>query len=869
MAGEIPTLTLTVNLETSGVQAGVVKATADVKKVSAEADKAASRFANLKTVMVGTFAGNEMSKGLHELEGFLKESVQVAEEAQTSITELATAMNNAKVNTDGNRQTVDKITESMMNLGFTGNSTREALTKLVTATGSVSQAQKMMGVAADYARLKHMSLNEAATVLSRGTVGAVRAFREYGITLDSTLPKNQAIAKAFEQLNAKIGGQAAAYAETYAGKLAILSVKTNDLKEKVGTLLLPVLTKLSSWFIGSLEWITKHHAVMEALAALIGGIVTVVVVNLTRQLYAQAAAWIAANAGILLIVTGITAVAAAFVWAWNKFDGFRHGVVTGVEAILDTISFLLKAIGFIAEAFLNVALGPLHLFLKVLGLFSPTAKMFSDEVGKMPKTVGDFFDSAANKVTSFKKTVESVKDTKIKIDLPDFSKMLATAGGQAGADPGILGQTPAKVDKAAAALAKKLKTAQDQMLKLQDEQATILKNRQDQMDVAKSDYDTKVLDATTRFNQAREDIAIRYQDSVDTATTTLNDANEKALQAHQDNLIQIQQASVDKQKGIIQQSIDVMTSGFANVTKFDLSKLFSQTGTTSGLIAGMQYQLKQILQLQKDAGALAAQGYSQEFINQVIAQGPMVGDQMAQTILNATPETANQIKSLYTQIDTVSNAGLDKLATTMNDGTQFATSAMAKQYAQVAVDLQKSLADENIKYQDSLDKAQASFNKAISTANNSRDLALKTSQDSLTNSLTTAQQAYDKSIQAISDSTMKQLDALQTKITETAAKIASLGGTSIGGGGAAGVAGSSASVTPTMITAGTGYISSTGVSSTSSSAGTSAQYYSGASGGLYGSTPTVTINAPITVDGSTSAIAIQNKILQMTKYGIL
>ena len=841
MAGEIPTLTLTVNLETSGVQAGVTKATASVKNIAAEADKASSKFANLKTVMLGTFAGNQMTKGLHELEGFLKSSVAVAEEAQTSIVELGTAMNNAKINTEQNRKAVDASTESMMNLGFTGNSTREALTKMITATGSMSQAQKLMGVAADYARLKHMDLNAAASILTRGTVGAVRAFREYGIVLDTSLPKNQAIAKAFEELNAKIGGQAAAYAETYAGKMAILGVKTNDLKEKVGTLLLPVLTKLSSWFIGSLEWITKHKAVMEALAILIGSIVTVVVINLTRQLALQAAEWIALNLPILAIVATVTAVAAAFVWAWNKFDGFRHAVITGIEAILDSVAFLLHAIGFIAEAFLQVVTGPMRLMLKGLGFFVPAAKTASEEIGKMPKAVGDFFDGAANKVDSFKKTLESVKDTKINISMPDFAKMLATAGGSAGADPGILGQTPAGTGTA-------LKKAQDALITLQDQQAKILKDRQDKMDLAKSDYDTKALDAQTKFDQAKADIEIRYQDAVDAATTAYNQAVESATQNHQDNLLKIQQDSVDKQKSIIQQSIDVMTSGFANVTKFDLAKLFSPTGTTSGLIGAMQYQLKQILQLQKDAGDLAAKGYSQSFINQVIAQGPMVGDQMSQAILNATPETADQIKSLYAQIDTVSNSGLDKLATTMNDGTTFATTAMAKQYAQVAVDLQNSLADENSKYQDSLNTAQIAFNKAMDTAGNARDLALKTAQDSLTNSLTAAQQAFDKSIQAISDSSMKALDALTAKMAAAAAALAKLGGATT----PVPTSGYSAMPLLPATTANVGGSSTTGF--------TGSNNYGGLAGG-------VTINAPITVDGSTSASQIQSSLLMLAKFG--
>ena len=43
----------------------------------------------------------------------------------------------------------------------------------------------------------------AAQTLARGTTGSAKAFKELGITLDSNLPKNEAIAKAFDQLNQK------------------------------------------------------------------------------------------------------------------------------------------------------------------------------------------------------------------------------------------------------------------------------------------------------------------------------------------------------------------------------------------------------------------------------------------------------------------------------------------------------------------------------------------------------------------------------------------------------------------------------------------------------------------------------------------
>jgi hypothetical protein len=882
MAGEIPPLNIQINLETSGVQAGV-QATADkLKGVTATVETATSKFGGLKTVMLGTFASAALQKGLKDLEGFLKDSIHVAEEAQTSITGLATAMNNAKVNTEANRQAMEKSTQAMMNLGFTGNDARGALTKLVTSTGSVTQAQKLMGVAADYARLKHMDLATAATVLSRGTVGAARAFREYGITLDTNLPKNQAITKAFDELNQKIGGQAAAYAETYAGKMAILSSKTNELKEKIGTMLLPVLTKLSSWFIGSLEWLTKHKVAMEAVATLLAAVLIPVITNLTIGLYKQAAAWVVANAGAMAIVAIIAAVAAGFVWAWNKFENFRHAVVAGMEGIIDVVSFLLKAIGFIAEAFIQVETGPLRLFLKALGFFVPAAKTASQELDKLPKMVGDFFDGAATKVEGFKKTLESVKDKKINIELPDFAKMLATAGGGAGAAPDIAGQAHEKIAKAsdkaakAAAAAEKkrqadLVKAYKEEIKLADDYANTLLDRQDQMDKALADRQKAERAAKQNFDDTVADLNRRKNEAYASAQRTADEADSKARQTHSDALLQIEadyeskkadllasyndkvaslqaaaadkatqleQGAADKRQGIIQQSIDLMTGAWENATKIDIGSLFKSTnifgplvttikdgiktvvsgslgGTADGLAAAMKDQLDQILKLQKDAGDLAAQGYSQAFIDQVIAKGPDVGDQMAQAVLNATPETASQIKDLYGKIEDVSNNGLTALATQMNSGAKLATQALIDQYKQVGVDLQVSLSDNQAQLTAAIAGETATYTKALASAAADNAKAIEAADKTLTDALAaehqrlldakanadqafndglaTAQrsleeanaasmEAWNTKIAEISKTMDDKLNALQAKIKETLALIASLNGGGGGGG---------------------------------------------------------------------------------------
>jgi hypothetical protein len=817
MAGEVPPLNVEILVSLGNLTNAVNQATEGLNKIGNTAKAQESKFLSLKTVMVGTFAGGEIQQGIRMLTDFLKESVKAAEQAQLSTTQLATAMNDAKINTEANRKVVEASIGSMEKLAFTHTDATQAMTKMVLATGSVANSQKEMATVADYARVKQISLSDAATTLTKASGGMVRAFKEYHIELDTSLSKHDALIKAMDQLSGKIKDQAAAYLKTYAGQMADLNAKMEKVKETVGSILLPILRKLADMFLEVTSYVSKHKDLMIVLIAVIG---TALVAALVA---AASAAW-AMISPFLAAIAPFAAVAAAVALLWNHFKVFRDVVVDAVKVVITYLGYFIGFIAKIVEAASHLPV-----------------------IGSHFKGIATELNKAAVEVGNFGGKLDGLKNKKISLNFSALTPDLA-GGASGGADGSGFGGGDvggSSLSKSAAAL----KKAQDNMVKLKDEQNKILLDRQTKMDVALSDLRTKELDAHTKFDQTKLDIETKYQDAVETATTAHQDAIEKANETHQDNIIKINQAAVDKQKAIIQQSVDAMTSGFASVTKFDLAKSFSGTGTTSGLISSMQNQLTQIVQLQKDAGDLAAKGYSQSFINQVIAQGPQVGDQMSQAILNATPQTADQIKSLYDQIDTVSNSGLDTLAQTMNDGTTFATSAMAKQYAQVAVDLQTSLANENSTYQDSLTAAQVSFDNAMTSAGNARDLALQKAQQVLTDSLTSAQQAYDKSIQAISDSTMSKLDALMAKMITAAALLAKLGG------GTTALPATSYSPMPLLpaTTANVGAnigIIDANIASLGKAVGAG-----------------VTINAPITVDGSTSASQIQSNLLMLAKFG--
>ena len=690
MAGEVPPLNVEILVSLGNLTNAVNEATAGLNKIGDTAKAQTSKFDALKTTMLGVFAGNLMTQGAQVLEQGLRDAIKAVEDTQVATERLSTALNNASQNTAANRDEIQKTSETMSKLGFATAATEGAYGTLITATGSTTEATKLMAMAADLARYKHEDLATAAQTLARGTTGSAKAFKELGITLDSNLPKNEAIAKAFDELNQKIGGQAVGYTHTFAGEMEILKAKFDDVAVKVGAVVMPILTKL-------MEFITN-----------------------------------VAIPAITWIVKMLFAWEIELVKLWNTNEGFRDVVVTVMKAIVEAIGYVVGAIGKLVEAASHIPI-----------------------IGSQFKGVADGINGAAKSIGTFAQGLDNLVSKKAGV--ASLSDQLATMGStSAGGDVGVAGQTITKTKSSTAT------SNADAIIKQMD---AVLVARQEKMAAAQTTYNDAVANAQTTFNQTELDLQTAHSQK-------LVDIQKQ----YADNATQIEQAAADKRQSIIQQSIDLLRSAWESATKINLGSLFTAgDSSATGLQTQLQTQLAQIQQLQEDAGKLAAQGYSQSFIQEILAQGPQVGDQMAQSVLNAAPDTANSIKTLYNQIQDTSQSGLDSLAAQMNIGTQLATKALTDQYAQVSVDMQNQLDTNTAQLTDALAKENQSFNDSLTKA-----------QQVLTDALTSAQDSYNKAIQAISDSSMKQLDALDTKLIAVAgslkalAALAGLGVTSTG-----------------------------------------------------------------------------------------
>ena len=395
-----------------------------------------------KATRIGTAGLMALTAGVA---GFGIMAVKAAMESQDSFNRLGQAMANTGNGSAKARNEVSKLVEEQAKLGFSAQDTADAYGSLITATGSQTESTKLLSLAEDLARYKHESLGEAATVLDRATQGSVKAFKELGITLDAHLPKNQAIAQAFDQLQGKIGGQAVAYTHNFSGEIAVMSAEFKAFSEKVGTTIMPVLITFLQWIKDSISWLGQHKIVLVAVGAVISTYLMLAVKDLTVKLYEQAAAWAAANWQITLIVLAVAAVGAGFDWLWNHVKVFRDVIVDVMKYTVLAIGWVIGAIGDMATTWLKLVTGPIRLFLEVMShlpIVGGAAKDALKAINGGIADVGSVFKDASSAVDGFATKIGGLANAKL--SMPDLLKSPTIPSAIASSDTatGIVGTVP-------------------------------------------------------------------------------------------------------------------------------------------------------------------------------------------------------------------------------------------------------------------------------------------------------------------------------------------------------------------------------------------------------------------------------------------
>jgi hypothetical protein len=252
---------------------------------------------------------------------------------------------------------VEAAVKHMERFGNTGEQTQTALRKLTDATHDPQKALDLMGLAADLAASKHISLSDASDKLGKIVNGNTKLLKPYGIEIDKTTGLTKDGKTATEALAAILSGQASASANTFSGHLAAMRAHLEDVAVAFGQKYGPAITAAGAALTGLGAALEVGQALTNS--STVATIAHGIAVGVTA---AATAVWTAAqwllNAAldanpIMLVVLAIAALVAAIVYvatqtqffqtvwqamsgalvaAWNWVWGFLQGVFHWIAA---------------------------------------------------------------------------------------------------------------------------------------------------------------------------------------------------------------------------------------------------------------------------------------------------------------------------------------------------------------------------------------------------------------------------------------------------------------------------------------------------------------------------------------------------------
>lgn len=274
----------------------------------------------------------------------------------------------------------DYIEKTMLATNVTDDQLRPALAQLVRVTGNAAQAQRLLTLAADVSVGSGRELGSVVVALGKAYQGSTGALSKLGIQIDAAAYSTKGFAAVTDQLETQFGGQAAAAADTLAGRVQNLGVRFDEFKEQLGTQLLPVLEDVLDSFdkAGKLadETGNPFAALFSVTADLAGGI-----------------------NNLIFESTGLNAIGDELAITWNEL----YETITGTREVKDA-ERNLAALGTRLEMLSGILVQDQKNWEAYRGQIVETDDAYQDLMDSIAKSKFDLV------VDSMKKQLDALKD---------------------------------------------------------------------------------------------------------------------------------------------------------------------------------------------------------------------------------------------------------------------------------------------------------------------------------------------------------------------------------------------------------------------------------------------------------------------------
>lgn len=203
-------------------------------KATSTLDKSVKR---LGSTLAGVFGAQQLLK-------FAKNAAKAFIEDEAAATRLAQSVKNLGLAFETPR-IEEFISQLSRASGVTDDQLRPSMQKLLQTTGSVAKSTELLSQALDISRGSGVDFETVVGDLSAAYVGQTRGLRKYSLGLSQTELKTMSFSDVQEKLTKQFSGANAAYLETYAGKMQVLSTAAGEAQETIGKGLVDSLSLLA------------------------------------------------------------------------------------------------------------------------------------------------------------------------------------------------------------------------------------------------------------------------------------------------------------------------------------------------------------------------------------------------------------------------------------------------------------------------------------------------------------------------------------------------------------------------------------------------------------------------------------------------
>ena len=233
-------------------------------KAFKQADTAVTKLNKSVKGLARTFG---LTFGTAAVVAYGKASVKAFVEDDNAARSLGITLKNLGLETGNTSAYVNEMISNLeKQTGVLDDQLRPAMDRLLRATGSVSKATTLLGLALDISAGTGKDLTTVSQGLQKAFLGNNASLGRLGVGLS----KAELASSSFEEIQVKLSelfaGQASSAAESYAGQLNKLTIAGNNAKEVIGKGIVQALTESSGSFNAAQSDIEKYS---EAISDLI------------------------------------------------------------------------------------------------------------------------------------------------------------------------------------------------------------------------------------------------------------------------------------------------------------------------------------------------------------------------------------------------------------------------------------------------------------------------------------------------------------------------------------------------------------------------------------------------------------------------